>query len=104
MSHSNIINYENSTWWSKHYMKKENFKIKVSEFLACFEHPDFIRNYLNLIRTNNKTSIILLKTFSDTYTNTFLLTIAQYARYKVLNYKDKVLNFIFNKFMELKPE
>ncbi|XP_050459312.1 thyrotropin-releasing hormone-degrading ectoenzyme-like isoform X3 [Cataglyphis hispanica] len=106
MSHSNIINYENSTWWSKHYMKKENFKIKVLEYLACFEHPAFIRSFLNFLRTNNKTSIILLKDFSDHYDNAFLLNIANYARNKILKikYKDQMLNFIFNKFMELRPQ
>ncbi|KAL6427816.1 hypothetical protein ACFW04_008330 [Cataglyphis niger] len=106
MSHSNIINYENSNWWSKHYMKRENFQVKVPKYLACFEHPDFIKSFFNFIRTNNKTSIILLKDFRDHYNNTFLSSIAKYARNKVLklNYKDKILNFMFNKFMEIRPE
>ncbi|XP_070169666.1 aminopeptidase N-like [Polyergus mexicanus] len=99
ISHSHIISYENSTWWAVHRMGKEKFKTKVLEFLACPEHPDFIIDYLNMIGNNSETSIMLLKDFRDQdYINCFLLTIAKYAR------KDKVLNFILNKFKEIKPK
>ncbi|XP_029660459.1 aminopeptidase N-like [Formica exsecta] len=99
MPDPHIMSYENSTWWAVHRMGKEKFKTKVLEFLACPEHPDFITDYLNLIGNDSETSIMLLKDFrNQDYINCFLFTIAKYAR------KNKVLNFILNKFKEIKPK
>ncbi|KAL6427814.1 hypothetical protein ACFW04_008328 [Cataglyphis niger] len=96
-SYPDIINDKNSTWWEAYHVGKENFKSQILEYLACFEHPDFITDYLNLIGNNNETSIMSLKDFSvQDRINCFLSTIAKYAR------KNIVLNFIINKFMEIK--
>ncbi|XP_050459318.1 aminopeptidase N-like isoform X2 [Cataglyphis hispanica] len=94
-SYPDIINDKNSTWWKVYHMGKENFKIL--EYLACFEHPDFITDYLNMIGNDNETSSLKDLRVQDRI-NCFLSTIAKHAR------KDKVLNFIINKFMEIKPK
>ncbi|XP_050459534.1 aminopeptidase N-like [Cataglyphis hispanica] len=99
MSHSPIFNYENTTWSIAHYLGSENFKTKMSEFFACFEHPDIITNYLNLKGTNNETSLILPKDFStQDYIKCFLFTIAKYAR------EDEGLNFILHTLIDIKPK
>lgn len=98
-SYPQFVNDKNSTWWTVYHLGKENFKTKILEYLACFEEPDFITDYLNLIGNNNETSIMSLKDFRvQDRINCFLSTIAKYAK------KNKVLNFIINKHMEVKSK
>lgn len=98
---TNSLYYENSTWLGIQniYRKtdKEKFETKFIEdlHLVCSEDPNFIMKYLNLVDDHIKLYYNLHNENNITY---FLFTIARHAN------KDKIFNFILNKFEEIKPK
>ncbi|KAL6427822.1 hypothetical protein ACFW04_008335 [Cataglyphis niger] len=90
--------YENSTWLeiqNVYRMENEKFKTKFIEYLICSEDPDFIMNYLSLVDDHMK---LYYNLYNKNYITYFLFAITRHAN------KDKILNFILNKFEEIKPK